>query len=161
MKVAVFSDIHNNLVRLTEVAKIIKKEGISIGICCGDFGSMETLEKAAKPFKTLYFVLGNMDHSLRGKEGFFPENTVFWEKIGEFELAGKKLAIVHHDYLARDLAKSGKYDAVFYGHTHTPWEKKVGRTVLLNPGEIAGEFGRASFAIYDLSTMKAKLKLLK
>lgn len=161
MKIAIISDIHDNEVRLSETLKIIKKEDIKVGICCGDIARLETLNKIAKHFKILYVALGNMDHNLKLATELFPENVVFSEKILEISLSGRKIAIAHHDYLAKELSKEGKYDIVFYGHTHTPWEKKVGKTVLLNPGEIAGQFGPASFAIYNLSTMKAQLKLLK
>jgi len=161
MKIAIISDIHDNEVRLKEVLKIIKEENIKIGICCGDISRLETLIKMAKSFKKLYVALGNMDHNLKMQTELFPENVNAWEKNGDFIISGKKIAIVHHDYIARDLAGENKYDLVFYGHTHTPWEKKIGKTILLNPGEVSGQFGQASFAIFDLSTMKAQLKLLK
>jgi putative phosphoesterase len=161
MKIAVFADIHDNEVRLKEALKIIRTEGIKIGICCGDVARLSILQMAAKPFQKLYLALGNLDYNLKDQVELFPDNVYAWEGTGKFEISRKKIAIVHHDYIARNLAKEGKYDLVFYGHTHTPWEKKIGKTILLNPGEISGQFGPASFAIFDLSTMKAKLKLLK
>lgn len=161
MKLAILADIHDNEIRLHEALGIIKDEGIDIGICCGDIARLETLVIMAKSFKKLYVALGNMDYNLKMQTELFPDNVRAWEKAGELKIAGVKIAIVHHDYLARELAQEGKYDLVFYGHTHTPWEKKIRQTILLNPGEVSGQFGPASFAIFDLSTMKASLKLLK
>ena len=177
MKIAVFSDVHDNLVRWLEAVEIIKTEKVKIGICCGDIGELQTLETVAQSFKTLYLALGNLDFKLkhildsrlRGNDkegvkdsiGLFPENVRATPDFGEVELRGRKIAFAHNHYLGRQLAKSGKYDVVFYGHTHTPWEEKIGNTVLLNPGEISGQFGRASFAIYDLKKMKAELKILE
>lgn len=161
MKIAVYSDIHDNEARLEEALAIIKAEKVTVGICCGDISRLETLKSAAKGLKKLYVVLGNMDHNLKSQTEFMPENVVVFSETGCFKISGKNIAIVHNDRRAKELAGEDKYDFVFYGHTHTPWEKKIGHTTLLNPGEVSGQFGPASFAIVDLTTMKSRLKLLK
>jgi putative phosphoesterase len=161
MKIAIFSDIHDNLARWEQAAAIIKKEGIEIGVCCGDVASPDTLEKIASGFRQLFFALGNADYKIAIAPELIPKNTKWFKTIGAFELGGKKIAIVHNDKLAKTIAEEGKYDLVFYGHTHTPWEEKKGKTTLINPGEIAGHFGPASFCIFNLDTMKAKLYILK
>lgn len=160
MKIAVFSDIHDNLMRWREAAEIIKAEKIKIGICCGDIGDLQTVEEVSKSFKTLYLALGNLDYKIKDRTGLFPENVIFTQDYDEIELGKRKIAFAHNNRVAKDLAESKRYNIVFYGHTHTPWEQKIGNTVLLNPGEVAGHFGRASFAIYDLANMKAELKIL-
>jgi putative phosphoesterase len=161
MKIAILADIHDNEVRLAEALRITRKEKIGIGICCGDIARLETLQIMAKSFTKLYVALGNMDHNLKMQTELFPDNVFADSKIQKTKISGKTIAIVHHDYIAREIAKENKYDIVFFGHTHTPWEKKIGDTTILNPGEISGQFGPASFAIYDLSTMKARLILIK
>lgn len=161
MKIAVFSDIHDNLARWQEAAGVIKKEKIKIGICCGDATSPESLEEIAKSFEKLYLAFGNADYKLQRATGLIPENVEYFEEVGEVEIEKKKIAFVHFDWIARELVKQNKYDIVFYGHTHTPWESTKSKTILLNPGEISGQFGPASFAIYNLTKMNAKLILLK
>jgi putative phosphoesterase len=161
MNIAIISDIHDNEARLKEALKIIKSEKIQNCACLGDVSRLSTLQMIANDIKKVYLALGNMDYTLKGQTELFPENVSFWEQVGEFKLAGKRIAIVHNDRAARTLASEGKYDYVFYGHSHTPWEKRLKDTILLNPGEISGQFGPASFAILDLSTMKARLMLLK
>ena len=48
------------------------------------------------------------------------------------------------------MAKSGEYDAIFYGHNHLRKREKIGETWVVNPGEIcAQKTGECSFAIYD------------
>ena len=42
-----------------------------------------------------------------------------------------------------------------------PLEKLIGKTHLLNPGTLAGMFNKATFAVYDTVTDKAKLILLE
>ena len=176
MKIAVFSDVHDNLLRWKEAAEIIKAEKIKIGICCGDIGDLNAVEEVAKSFETLYLALGNLDFELKHRidsglgpndepnknvTGLFPKNVVFAPDFGEVVLDKRKIAYVHNNRTAKQLAESGRYDIVFYGHTHTPWEEKTGNTLMINPGEVAGQFGRASFAIFNLKTLKAELKVLK
>ena len=57
--------------------------------------------------------------------------------------------------------KSGKYDLVFYGHTHKPWAEKIGNCLLANPGELAGQRFKPTFAIYDIQKDKLQLKILE
>jgi putative phosphoesterase len=72
----------------------------------------------------------------------------------EVELEGRKIAVCHKPEFAEGLATTGKYDVVFYGHTHEAKSKKVGETLLVNPGEILGGKGAPSFAIYDTEADK-------
>lgn len=162
MKIAVLADIHDNMPRLEECLLDCKKRNLTTAICLGDISRLDTLERVSERFKKVYIALGNMDFNLKNQTGLFPENvTFFGEEGGEIEIAGKKIFIVHYDFLGKKAAETEKYDIVFYGHTHTPWEKKIKKTVFLNPGEISGQFGPPSFAVYDLSLMKAELVILK
>lgn len=161
MKIAIISDIHDNKKRLIEAISISKREGAKVCICCGDIANPETVRLISEGFKKVYIALGNMDFNLKKQLKAFPENCRVSEDVLEVEIDNLKFAIVHHDYKAKKLAKESKYDFVFYGHTHTPWEKAYDKTTILNPGEISGQFGQASFAIFDTKTRKATLKLLK
>jgi putative phosphoesterase len=161
MKIAIFSDIHDNHRRWEEAVRIIKKEKINIGICCGDVQTIETLETVARDFEEVYLALGNADYDIKIKTGLMPENVEWAEEVLEFELDGLRIGLVHNDFSADQAAKTQKYDIVFYGHTHTPWERIVGKTVVLNPGEICGRYGRASFALFDTKTLRSKLIILE
>ena len=148
MKIAVISDIHDNQERLKQALSMVKEENISTAICCGDVGTINTLLMISNTFEKVYLAFGNMDYVLKNQTSLIPENIEWSEGTLKTIIEGKNIAIVHHDYKAKDLAKLNKFDIIFYGHTHTPWEKKVGKTTILNPGEIAGQFGKASFAIF-------------
>lgn len=160
MKIAVISDIHDNIARLNEALSIATKENIEACFCCGDISSLETVQIISGAFKRVFLVLGNMDFALKNQLELFPENITASADILEFKLGKLKIALTHYDYKAKELAKSELYDFIFYGHTHTPWEKKIKKTTILNPGEITGQFGRASFAIFDTKGKKAKLILI-
>ena len=107
---------------------------------------------------------GNVDneHSLKISDS--PQdfkNVKLYGEIGELELDGKKIAMCHYPQVGQGLSATGKYDYVFYGHNHQPWEENVGDTRLINPGTLAGLFSKASFAALDLKTGNLELKILE
>lgn len=160
MKIAVFADIHDNLARWTEVKEVLKAEKIKVGICCGDVTSIETLEEVAKSFEVMHLALGNGDYQIKRAMGLIPENVECHGNVGLIMMGDNKVAFCHYDWLAKKLFESKNYNVIFYGHTHTPWEKRDEGYVLINPGEIAGQFGQATFAIFDFDKMEAELKLI-
>ncbi len=163
MKIAIISDTHDNLENLKKALGKIKKERVNIILHCGDVASKETLNFLFQNFKgRVYLVLGNMDKDYgldkENLEGF--SQLEFSSDIKEIEIENKKIAFCHRPEIAQNLAKSQKYDYVFYGHTHKPWMENIGQTKLINPGNVAGLFYRPSFAICDLKTGKIELKIL-
>ncbi|MEI7690402.1 MAG: YfcE family phosphodiesterase [bacterium] len=163
MKIAVISDIHGNLAYLAKAKEIIDSEKIKTVICCGDIQTEEAFWELDSWLQKVYLALGNADFELNSNLDsglIYPTKLEFFKDFGVINLEKKKLAFTHYDFYARKLASEGKYDIVFYGHTHTPWEERIDKTVILNPGEIAAQFGKPTFAIYDLKEMKAKLVLL-
>ncbi len=162
MKIAIISDIHDNLANLQKVLDYCQKESIKTIICCGDTASEETLEflQANFPGKIL-LVPGNMDAGYWDyknlSEKFAGTNLKIFPSVGEAEFDGYKVAFVHFPEKARELAVSGKYDLVFYGHTHQPWEEKIGHCRLINPGNVANIRYPATFAVWDTNDDKLKL----
>ena len=81
-----------------------------------------------------------------------------FETFDEIEVDNRKIFLSHYPLLAKPMAKSGDYDAVFYGHTHKKKVEKLGKCIVVNPGEIAAhKTDEASYAIYDTKTNSAKL----
>ncbi|MFA5197393.1 MAG: YfcE family phosphodiesterase [Patescibacteria group bacterium] len=163
MKIAVISDIHGNMAYLEKAKSIIDVEQINTIICCGDIQSEEVFHELDSWEQRVYLSLGNADLELGYKleSGLiYPEKLKLYKDFGVLNLEKKKIAFTHYDFFARKLASEGKYNLVFYGHTHTPWEETIDKIIILNPGEIAAQFGKPTFAIYDLTQMKAKLVLL-
>lgn len=164
MKIAILSDIHDNIPNLDKALAEVKKQKIKTIIFCGDLCASSTLTKLAKISAKIHITFGNVDGdeymiTKLTEEKF--KNVTLHEELGEIKIGGKKIAFCHLPKFAYGLASSGKYDLVFYGHTHTPWKEKVKKTILLNPGEIGSHFGKASFAIYNLKNNKTELKILK
>jgi len=160
MKIAIISDIHDNLPNLKRCLSFIKKERIKVLLICGDVGNdEETLKLITDEFSgKIFSVAGNADTGKKELSSF-----------KELAIGGLKIAITHYPDAAKKLAHSTgsgralnqKYDFVFYGHTHKPWLESVGGCFLANPGNLAGLFYKASFAILDVKTKKLTLKILE
>ncbi len=150
MKIAIVSDTHNNWANFKKAIEWIKKENIQVILHCGDISSQEMIDDARKLFGgQIKFVKGNADFNLD-----LPEKM-------ELEIDNKKIAFAHFPDTAKKLAQSVKFDMVFYGHTHRPWDEKVGKTHMINPGELAGQFYKPSFAVYETATGSLELKILE
>jgi len=165
MKIAIISDTHDNLASLRKAISFIEKGEIKVLIHCGDIFKPETLKEGLKEFQgKIYIIFSEADASFSKipDDSFksLPKSKAF-EKSGQIKIGGKKIAFCHFPEIARNLAESQKYDLVFYGHTHKPWEEKIGKTRLVNPGNIAGILFKSTFAIYDTETDKLELKILE
>ncbi len=151
MKIAIVSDTHDNIANLNKVIDFLNAQKIEVILHCGDICTQETINEAIRNFQgKIYFVRGNGDFGLDE----VPETM-------ELQLGGKKIFFNHYPDVAKKMAESGKYDLVFYGHTHRPWEEKVGSCRLVNPGEVAGQRYKPTFAIYDTETTQLKLNILE
>ncbi|MBI1866449.1 MAG: metallophosphoesterase [Candidatus Staskawiczbacteria bacterium] len=161
MKFAIVSDTHDNLANFKKVINWLNHEKIKVILHCGDICNQETINEALKNFKgEIKFVRGNGDFDLND----IPEKM-------EIKSGVKKIAFVHYPKIAKEMAESGKYDIVFYGHTHRPWldrrsfseggEEKIKECLLVNPGEVAGQRFKPTFAVYDTETDKLELKILE
>jgi putative phosphoesterase len=83
-------------------------------------------------------------------------NITLYGDIGELDVKGTKIAFVHSPKVAKALASTGDYEAVFYGHTHEKSIEKVGESLVINPGEIMGRLNPPSFCLYDTEKKDAK-----
>lgn len=159
MKFAIISDTHDNMANFNKAIDFLNAQKITTMLHCGDICNQQTIDEAVKNFKgRIYFVRGNGDFDLHD----VPETI-------EIELDGKRIFFNHYPDIAKKAAElqnpsraSGQeYDMVFYGHTHKPWEEKIGSCQLVNPGELAGQRYKPTFAIYDTENDRLELKILE
>lgn len=164
MKIAIFSDSHDNIPNLEKFLDWCKKNKIKELIFCGDLCAPATLKEILEPkFKgKIHMVFGNVgDRELEPQVAAHLSNVIHYGEAGESKIDNKKIAFTHFPQKAKKLAQSGKYDIIFYGHTHKPWEEKVNKCRLVNPGTLAGMFYKATFAVYDTKTNRLELKILE
>ena len=152
----VVSDSHDNMLMLKKISDLISKKNITHIFHCGDFVAPFTLPLLIRDGVEFFGVFGNNDGErllLREKS----RNRIF-PSPHELEVAGKRIAMFHEPYLLESVAQSGVYDFVFYGHTHEVDIRRVGNTLIVNPGESCGYLtGKATVVLLDPKTGSTEL----
>ena len=157
MKIAIISDIHDNVWNLGAALRKIKDSEALI--CCGDLCSPFIVDLMADGFPNqIHIVFGNND----GDQYRITNNAIKYDgrvlihgEFAELKLDGKRLAVNHYPNIARSIAESGDYDVVCYGHNHIYRVQHVNKILLINPGAIMGYDGvnkkdiRSTFDVYD------------
>jgi hypothetical protein len=162
MRLAVLSDIHDNIWKLAAALEAVASSDVLV--CCGDLCSPFIIHQLGKGFAgPIHIIFGNNDADLfriTANAQKYPHIKIH----GEFfraEFDGKSVAAVHYDNIARPLALSGEFDLVAFGHNHVYEMGRAGRALLVNPGPIMGaKFGPdgastdvpSTFVIYDTAT---------
>jgi putative phosphoesterase len=137
MRIAVISDIHDNLWNLAAAIEHVSAAADAL-ICCGDLCSPFVMDLLARFPGRVDIVFGNNDADLFRITRKSSERVRVHGELFETELDGKRFAVNHFDYLARPMAGSGLHDIVCYGHNHELSVARVGGTLALNPGPIMG-----------------------
>lgn len=152
MKVAVISDIHDNIWNLERALSLVQQSGVEVLFFLGDLCAPFTLAQLAEGFPNpVHVVFGNNDGDIFhiSKVASKYPQVILHGQMAEIEIDGRKVALNHYPGIARRLAESGAYDAVFSGHDHRHYQHQIGKTLWANPGEIMGRHGQPSFGIYD------------
>ncbi|MEA3464329.1 MAG: YfcE family phosphodiesterase [Patescibacteria group bacterium] len=159
MKIAIISDIHDNLVNLEKCLKWCRENDIKEMICCGDVTNSETLQFLATRFKdTIHLVKGNAETYDESEIKQY-DNIRYYGKIGKVKLNRKVIGICHEPYFINKMIKQDEYDIIFYGHTHKPWEEEKNGVRLINSGTLSAMFHKATFAVMEDD--KIELKILE
>jgi len=153
VRIAVCSDIHDNIWKLDAALPGLNEANVLI--FCGDFCAPFTLTQLARGFEgPVHAVLGNNDGDPRLllEKANEAANVTLHGQFAQLELGGLRVAVNHYPEIARSIARSGDYDVVCYGHDHVLHEEIAGSTLLLNPGELMGRFGRNTYMMLDTTT---------
>ena len=155
MKIGLISDTHDNIQNIQNAISLFNDKHVSFVIHAGDIVNPEAVE--AFTGVKLIGVLGNNDLEIYGLTNSF--DKIGGQLKGEFyEMEQDDLifAIYHGTNSKRkeSVIQSGKYDVVICGHTHRVQNKKVGKTLLVNPGTANGWFFGygATAAVFDTNT---------
>lgn len=167
MKVVVVSDTHDNLEACEQFLKEIKEIGFEMVIHAGDIVSPFTLKKFAG--LPLYGVYGNNDGERLVLSKIARENSMVLEEQPLFiEKDGYRIAVVHGvggsektKKLVEALGRSGLFDLVVYGHLHVIDVQRIGDTLVVNPGTLAGYLAeKKTYAIVDLDKKVVEIREL-
>ncbi len=161
MLIALISDIHDrsmNLLLALERARELSCEHL---LCMGDLATIATFRLLCEEWtQGADVVFGNnewhRDCFLRVADEY-PHVTHHGD-AASLKLGGQRIFCCHYPHVAARAAASGRYDAVFFGHTHRAELHPAtagGSPLLLNPGDIQGRYGKPCMAIYDTAANSA------
>jgi len=164
MLIAICSDSHDNLPNIKKFIDFCNTKEIQTILHCGDVTEKDTQTYFKNNFLgKIYFVEGNADISEQDKQ----KRTNRFQKIKrqpvpflDLKFENIEIAVCHKKDKAVRLAETDKYHYVFYGHTHKPWQDNLNGTLIVNPGNLAGMFYLASFAVLDTINNEIKLFIL-
>jgi putative phosphoesterase len=126
-------------------------------IHCGDIGSAD-IPSLFRPWPT-HYVLGNVDHASESlTRAIADAGHTLHGRFGELLLSGVRIAFLHGDDGRRfqETIESGEWDLVCYGHTHVADQRRVGKTLTLNPGALYRANPR-SLAVVELEPLEATI----
>lgn len=161
MKIAIMSDSHDAWDYLSQAARLAEEKNCKYLLHAGDIIGPGTVKVIKKYFTgELIYVFGNNDgdrarhvaQSLELEKVTVPDggnSDREWGSIWEDEIAGVNFFMNHYRRISELAAKSNEFDVVIYGHDHVYADEKIGKTLLLNPGEICGIKNQATFMIFD------------
>lgn len=153
MRVGVISDTHDNLEAVRRAARIFAERGVHTVLHAGDWCAPFTMRTLVVDRCRVVGVYGNVDGERLMLRKTAEDMGYSIEDFQSIELEGVKIAILHGtiEAVVDGLARSGLYNLIVRGHTHRFEVKKVGSTVVVNPGEACGYLsGRRTAAIVDL-----------
>ena len=136
MRIAILSDIHDNLWNLS--AAIDNISDADALICCGDLCSPFVVDQLARFPGPVHIVFGNNDADQFRITRKSSDRVQVYGEFFQAVLDGKRFAVNHFDFLARPIAQSGSYDVVCYGHNHEFEVAQIRSTMAINPGPIMG-----------------------
>lgn len=163
--IGILSDTHDNLPLIDEAVKRLNRSGVGIVFHAGDYISPFTVTHFKPLQAKIIGVYGNncaerklLKELFRGigadLRGFFAEVSVGGLKIG--------LLHGHDEELLNAILTSCAYDVVVYGHTHQAKAQRIGRTLVINPGEVCGYLtGKSTMALLDLKTCEVEIVTIR
>jgi len=160
MKIGIISDSHDHHVNTLKAIEVFNEHKVYYVLHAGDIVS-PFAAKAFSEVKGAKFiaVFGNCDG-----EKLFLKKTIedfggqIYEHIYTGEIAGKRIFMTHVPSTLDEVAGSGRFDLVIYGHTHKKDIRKVGDTLIINPGETTDWItGESAVVVLDLDDMQAEV----
>ena len=168
MKLCIVSDSHDRADPLAQAVRDGRALGAELVVHCGDVIGTQTLRAA--------LAVGLPMHVIHGNNLGDPVSLARWarESNGQLnyhgpdarlELAGQKVFVVHYPEYGYAMACTGDWDLVCCGHSHIAGVQRVanvkgGKTLLVNPGTVAGLAAPATWMLGDLAAMHFELHTL-
>jgi uncharacterized protein len=165
MKVCLVSDSHDRADALAQAVGEGKALGAQAVIHCGDLIGAQTMLAALAHGLPVHLIHGNNvgDTQALHRLAAASEGRLRYHGVdGRFELAGRRIFLVHYDDYGYAMACTGHWDLVCCGHSHRAEVRQVpgvdGKsTWLVNPGTVAGLAAPSTWVLADLATLRFEL----
>ncbi len=161
MLVGLISDTHDNVTMIKTAIRKLNDLDVGLVLHAGDYISPFT----AKPYVDLKAKMigvygNNCAEREKLREVYAAVGKELVGNFAEIDAGGKKIALLHgHDEaLLKSLIVHGSYDIIVHGHNHKSKIEKVGKTLVINPGEVGGWlYGRSTLAVLDSDKFTAEI----
>ena len=160
MKIGIISDTHDHHVNVLKAIEVFNEHKVKYVLHAGDMVSPFTANafSAVKDAKFIA-VFGNCDgEKVMLKETIESFGGEIHPQSYEGQIDGKKIFMSHITATLNALAQSGNFDLIIYGHTHNQMTSKVGKTLIINPGETTDWVtGTSTIVILETEDMNAEV----
>ena len=164
MRIGILSDTHDHREHVLRAIDVLNEQNVEAVFHAGDVISPFVMKQfgdlQARPFIVTY---GNNDgEKLILKTAAAKIGATIYEYCYEGEHGGKSIYMAHTQHHVEAVAQSSRYDLVIYGHTHQQDIRRVGKTLIVNPGEVTDWItGTSHLVILDLQSMEPEIIQIK
>jgi len=161
MKGGILSDSHDQRGFAEDALVLFREEGVQVILHLGDVCSPETIDAYRECGIPMIGVYGNNDVDKEGLQAV--SGNGFHQGPHMPEIAGRKVLMAHSfDELQEEIGEGGRFDLILFGHTHRPLTMRIGRALILNPGEACGFVsGKATCCVIDFEKMEASIREIR
>ncbi|HSC93370.1 MAG TPA: metallophosphoesterase family protein [Burkholderiales bacterium] len=156
------SDSHDHREPLAAAVSEAKALGAEAVLHCGDLVAPSTLHAIVGLGLPIHLIHGNNAGDLfyLSKWAHEPKNRLqYYGQDGSFDLARRRIFMVHYPHYAKAMALTGDYDLVCNGHEHRAVIERIRNikgeeTLRIDPGTVAGVSGPRTYVLGDLQTLE-------
>jgi putative phosphoesterase len=154
VRIGIISDTHDRVPAIADLLDRFASKGIAMVMHAGDYCSPFSLAGFHQKGMALLGVFGRNDGDRETLSAYAARGmgTEIYESPHSFEVGGKRVLLVH-DIAEVSSRSIESHDFVIHGSSHLQSQKKIGTTVVINPGEACGWIhGKCTAAILDTDT---------
>jgi len=164
MKIGIISDSHDHHQNVLKAVDIFNSQEVEYILHAGDiispFAAAAFSEVKGAEFIAVF---GNNDgEKLYLKSRIEDFGGEIHEDTYTGQIGGRRIFMTHKPDVVEEVAASGNFDLVIYGHTHKQDIRKVKDTLIINPGESTDWLtGTSEVVVLELDDMSYEVISLK
>ena len=156
--IGIMADSHDNLTAVRRAISLFKDAECELIIHAGDFVAPFAARELAKAGRPVKAVFGNCDGEKKGLADALRPFGEIREAPFKFKYNQINVLITHLNAPVESYARPGKHNLIVFGHTHEAETRRIGATLIVNPGETGGWLtGKSTVALFDPKTAEAQI----